>query len=53
MTKSTRKKPATGAARGAKVPSAYKSREAEGKAHANDAAFDKAFGKGKTPSRKG
>lgn len=48
-----RKKPGTGAPKGGKVPSAYKSRQAEGKAHANDAAFEKAFGKAKDLSRKG
>jgi hypothetical protein len=53
MEKNSKKKPGTGAPKGAKVPSAYKSREADSKAHANDAAFNKAFGKAKDQSRKG
>jgi hypothetical protein len=47
-----KKKPGAGAPKGAKVPSAYKSRESEGKTSQTDAAFHKATGKAKDGSRK-
>ena len=48
-----KKKPGTGAHKGAKVQSAYKSREAEGRTSQTDAAFHKASGKAKDGARKG
>ncbi|WP_155326502.1 hypothetical protein [Alkalilacustris brevis] len=48
-----KKKPGTGASKGSKRPSEYKSREAEGKSNQTDVAFQKAFGKAKGVSRKG
>ena len=53
MDKDKKKKAGTGGAKGAKVPSAYKSRETEGKTSQTDAAFHKPAGKSKDPSRKG
>jgi hypothetical protein len=48
-----KKKPGAGAPKGAKVPSDYKSREADAKPSQTDAKFQKAFGKAKDMSRKG
>lgn len=48
-----KKKAGTGAAKGAKVLSDYKSQEAAGKSSQTDAAFQKAFGKAKDVARKG
>ena len=48
-----KKKAGTGAPKGAKVPSEYKSREAAGKTSQTDAAFHKAPGKAKDAARKG
>ena len=53
MEKNTKKKAGAGAPKGARVPSAYKSREAEGKTSQTDAAFHKGPGKAKDVSRKG
>lgn len=46
------KKKGTGT-KGAKTPSAYKAREAEGKASTPNAQFRKTFGTAKAASRKG
>jgi hypothetical protein len=51
--KNIKKKPGTGAAKGLKVPSDYKSRAADASPQAKDTAFQKAFGKAKDVSRKG
>lgn len=48
-----KKKAGTLAPKGAKQPSDYRSREADGKTQASAAAFQKAFGKAKDLSRKG
>ena len=53
MDKNKKKKAGAGGAKGAKVPSDYKSREAAGKTSQTDAAFHKPAGKAKDPSRKG
>ncbi|MGY6411745.1 MAG: hypothetical protein ACXIUV_12085 [Alkalilacustris sp.] len=53
MEKNRKKKAGTGAPKGVKVPSEYKSREAAGKTSQTDAAFHKAPGKAKDSSRKG
>lgn len=53
MDKNKKKKAGTGAPKGAKVPSEYKSREAAGKISQTDAAFHKAPGKAKDAPRKG
>ncbi|KPQ05626.1 MAG: hypothetical protein HLUCCA12_14645 [Rhodobacteraceae bacterium HLUCCA12] len=53
MEKNKKKKPGAGAPKGAKVPSEYKSRAAEGKTSQTDAAFHKAPGKAKDAARKG
>ncbi len=53
MEKNKKKKAGTGAPKGAKVPSEYKSREAAGKTSQTDAAFHKAPGKAKDAARKG
>lgn len=47
------KKKAGGPPKSPKRPSEYKSREAEGKTSQTDAAFHKAFGKGKGVAHKG
>ena len=52
MEKNRKKKPGTGAPKGAKEPSAYKSRAAEVRTSQTDAAFHKASGKAKGGSRK-
>ncbi|MFD1510901.1 hypothetical protein [Lacimonas salitolerans] len=48
-----KKKATTDGSKSAKRQSDYKSRESEGKVNKTDAAFDKAFGKGKVSPRKG
>jgi len=48
-----KKKPGTGAPKGAKTLSAYKSREAEGRVSQTDAAFHKPPGKARDSPRKG
>jgi hypothetical protein len=54
MEKNKKKKAGSGAPKGAKVPSEYKSREAAGKTSQTDAAFHKAPpGKAKDAARKG
>lgn len=54
MTMDKNKKPkATTASKAAKPASDYKSRDPEGKTTPSDAAFQKAFGKGKSVPKKG
>jgi hypothetical protein len=48
-----KKKSGTGAPKGAKAPSAYKSREAAGKTSQTEAAFHKTPGKAPDAARKG
>lgn len=53
MGKNKMKNGGAGVPKGAKMPSAYKSLEADGKPSPTDAKFQKAFGKAKDMSRKG
>ncbi|GGD28686.1 hypothetical protein [Sinisalibacter lacisalsi] len=53
MEKNKKKKAGAGTPKSSKKLSEYKSRESEGKTNQTDAAFQKAFGKGKALPHKG
>ncbi|MDD7972188.1 hypothetical protein [Roseinatronobacter alkalisoli] len=53
MDKNAKKKSTTSGSKGGKIPSDYKSREAEGKHSAADSKFQKQIGKAKDTLRKG
>jgi hypothetical protein len=53
MAKTTKKKPASASSKAGKQPSAYKSRDSEGKGSQADNKFQKELGKAKDTQRKG